>query len=339
MKKKIVFVVSFVLLAIASYLFLPLWGTSQTTQFSIQRGSSTKSVAIILKEKNIFSYPNLFILTVKIFNKSKQINSGDYTIDKKISIWQLFRILETGKGKNIKITIQEGLRSTQIFEILKASELNNNKNYEIYFEDVSFLRKNKLPPEAKNLEGFLFPETYHFSRLTTEKQVLQKMIATFFEKVPEKFQNNRSTGLSFYKLLILASIVEKETSFKADKKKIASVFYNRLNKGIGLYTDPTVIYGIKNFDGNLTKKHLKTPNPYNSYLNKGLPPTPISNPGVEAMNSVLYPEKTNYLYFIGKGDGSSYFSTNLKEHNKAVEKYQRKWYGIKEIYRIIHLSS
>ena len=298
MKKKIVFVVSFVLLAIASYLFLPLWGTSQTTQFSIQRGSSTKSVAIILKEKNIFSYPNLFILTVKIFNKSKQINSGDYTIDKKISIWQLFRILETGKGKNIKITIQEGLRSTQIFEILKASELNNNKNYEIYFEDVSFLRKNKLPPEAKNLEGFLFPETYHFSRLTTEKQVLQKMIATFFEKVPEKFQNNRSTGLSFYKLLILASIVEKETSFKADKKKIASVFYNRLNKGIGLYTDPTVIYGIKNFDGNLTKKHLKTPNPYNSYLNKGLPPTPISNPGVEAMNSVLYPEKTNYLYFF-----------------------------------------
>ena len=331
MKKKIVFVVSFVLLAIASYLFLPLWGTSQTTQFSIQRGSSTKSVAIILKEKNIFSYPNLFILTVKIFNKSKQINSGDYTIDKKISIWQLFRILETGKGKNIKITIQEGLRSTQIFEILKASELNNNKNYEIYFEDVSFLRKNKLPPEAKNLEGFLFPETYHFSRLTTEKQVLQKMIATFFEKVPEKFQNNRSTGLSFYKLLILASIVEKETSFKADKKKIASVFYNRLNKGIGLYTDPTVIYGIKNFDGNLTKKHLKTPNPYNSYLNKGLPPTPISNPGVEAMNSVLYPEKTNYLYFIGKGDGSSYFSTNLKEHNKAVEKYQRS--GRKKDYR------
>ena len=183
MKKKIVFVISSVLLSIASYLFLPLWGTSQETQFTIQKGSSTKNVAIILKEKNIFPYPNLFILTVKIFNISKKINRGDYAIKKKISTWQLLHILEKGRGKDLIITVQEGLRAKQIFEILKASELDNNKNYEIYFKDVLFLRKNKLPPEAKTLEGFLFPETYHFSRFTTEKQVLQKMIATFLEQI------------------------------------------------------------------------------------------------------------------------------------------------------------
>ena len=331
MKKFFIFATGIILLLIVGYLFLPLWGTSQTTHFSIQKGSSTKSIAHILKKKKIFFSPNLFILTVKIFNKSKQINSGDYTINKKKSIWQLLRILEKGKGKNVKITIQEGLRATQIIEILKASELDNNKNYEIYFKDASFLRKNKIPLEAKTPEGFLFPETYHFSRFTTEKQVLQKMIATFFKQIPKELQKSHSSGLSFYELLKLASIVEKETSFKEDKKKIASVFYNRLNRGIRLQTDPTVIYGIKNFDGNLTKKHLKTPDPYNSYLNKGLPPTPISNPGLDAINAVLNPDKTNYLYFTGKGDGSSYFSTNLKEHNRAVEKYQRS--GRKKDYR------
>ena len=311
MKKKIVFVISSVLLSIASYLFLPLWGTSQETQFTIQKGSSTKNVAIILKEKNIFPYPNLFILTVKIFNISKKINRGDYAIKKKISTWQLLHILEKGRGKDLIITVQEGLRAKQIFEILKASELDNNKNYEIYFKDVLFLRKNKLPPEAKTLEGFLFPETYHFSRFTTEKQVLQKMIATFLEQIPKELQKSHSSGLSFYELLTLASIVEKETSSKAEQKIISSVFYNRLKKNIRLQTDPTVIYGIKNFDGNLTKKHLKTPNIYNSYFNKGLPPTPISNPGLGAINAVLNPDKTNYLYFTAKGDGTSYFSTNF----------------------------
>ncbi len=309
---------------IISYLFLPLWGSSQNIQFSIPKGSSTKTIAYNLKEKKIFFYPNLFILTVKIFNKSKRIHSGDYEINSKISTWQLLRILEEGKGKTVKITIQEGLRAKQIFTILKESELDNNKNYETYFKDASFLRKNKLPSEAKTLEGFLFPETYHFSRFATEKQILQKMIATFFEKLPQKLQGNRSVDLSFYQLLILASIVEKETSLKAEQKTIVSVFYNRLKKDMKLQTDPTVIYGIENFDGNLTRKHLKAFSPYNTYLNKGLPPTPISNPGLDAINAVLHPEKTKYLYFTGKGDGTSYFSTNLKEHNKAVEKYQKR---------------
>ena len=330
-KKKYIFAISSILLLLSGYFFLPLWGSSLSIQFTIPKGSNTKTIAHILKEKKIFFYPNLFILTARIFNKSKRIHSGDYELNNKISTWQLLRMLEEGKGKILKITIQEGLRAEEIFAKLKASELDNNKNYKVYFRNKAFLRKNKLPPEAKTLEGFLFPETYHFSRFATEKQVLQKMIATFFEKIPKEFQNNFSTDLSFYQLLILASIVEKETSFKPEQKKIASVFYNRLKKDIKLQTDPTVIYGIKNFDGNLTRKHLKTPNPYNSYLNKGLPPSPISNPGLDSINAALYPEKTKYLYFTGKGDGTSYFSTNLKEHNRAVEKYQRS--GRKKDYR------
>ena len=173
-QKIFVIIFSVFCIFIFSYFFLPLWGSSLSIQFTIPKGSNTKTIAHILKEKKIFFYPNLFILTARIFNKSKRIHSGDYELNNKISTWQLLRMLEEGKGKILKITIQEGLRAEEIFAKLKASELDNNKNYKVYFQNKAFLRKNKLPSEAKTLEGFLFPETYHFSRFATEKRYCRK---------------------------------------------------------------------------------------------------------------------------------------------------------------------
>ena len=183
------------------------------------------------------------------------------------------------------------------------------------------MKRQKLPKEVENLEGFLYPDTYRFAMYTKEEDVLAKIIANFHKKTKSL---KEISGYSRYELLILASIVEKESSLENEKKIIASVFFNRLTQNIKLQTDPTVIYGIPNFNGNLTKKDLKTYTPYNTYQIKGLPPAPISNPSLSTIKSVYNPAKTKYLYFVGKGDGTSYFSTNLREHNNAVNRYQRR---------------
>ena len=308
---------------IVTFLYAPIWGSSKAKEFSIKKGASSKKVALILKDNNVFPFPNLFLASATLLGYSRNLNSGDYLITEKSSLLGIFKTLKEGKGAKVIVTIIEGLTAKQIFEELKKSKLQNDGNYQIYFTDKNFINSVNLPQEAKNLEGFLFPETYHFSRFSNEKQILKKMIATFQLRAAEQLNNAKDTKLSFYELLTMASIIEKETSKDNEKAKIASVFYNRLKRGYKLQTDPTVIYGIKNFNGNLTKKDLITPSPYNSYLNKGLPPTPISNPGLVAIKAATNPAKTKYLYFVGKGDGTSYFSKNLKEHNRVVRKYQK----------------
>ena len=303
------------------FFFIPIFGSKEKKEFIIPVGSSATKIAFILEQKNIFPFPYFFIALIKIFNYTKNIDSGEYTVQGRISLWQLFKLLQDGRLKDIEIKIIEGLRVREIFKILKNSNIENAGNYEFFFENKDFLRENNLPQEAKNLEGFLFPDTYNFSKYSSEKEILEKMITNFYKKI--KILENYS-DYTFYELLILASIVEKETSVNKEKKLIASVFFNRLEKNIRLQADPTVIYGIKDFDGNLTKKYLNTYTPYNTYKIKRLPPTPISNPGLDALQAVYFPAQTEYFYFVGKGDGSSYFSTTLKEHNQAVYRYQKK---------------
>lgn len=312
---------SFLLLFLV-ILLLPLSG-GKNLSFNIPDGSSTKQIAYILEKKEIFCCPTLFTVVVKILGSDKELNSGNYLVDSKVSFLGLLNRLKKGKGEIVRITIQEGLKASQIFAILKKSKLKNSGNYQMYFDQADFLRKNNLFKEAKTLEGFIFPDTYQFSIFTSEQKVLEKLIKTFHQKITKKLKKANSS-LSPYELLILASIVEKETSKVDDKYKVASVFFNRLKKGYRLQTDPTVIYGIKKFNGNLTRKDLRTPSPYNSYLNYGLPPTPISNPGEVAIDSVINPPDTKYLYFVGKGDGYSHFSKTLVEHNKMVKKYQKR---------------
>jgi UPF0755 protein len=181
------------------------------------------------------------------------------------------------------------------------------------------------PIKSKTLEGFLFPETYKFSKASTEKTILKKMVDTFFQKLPVNYEQlAKKVGLTFYEAIILASIIEKETSVPAERTLIASVFHNRLKQRMRLQTDPTVIYGIKNFDGNLTRKQLRTRTPYNTYINYGLPPTPIANPGLESLMAAVKPANSNYIYFVAKGDGTHAFSVNYQQHKRAVAKFQRR---------------
>ena len=186
----------------------------------------------------------------------------------------------------------------------------------------------KLSIPSLTPEGFIFPETYSFSRPVTAHEIVERIVEEGRKRLDERLkgwkERGQQLGFNPYQVLVLASIIEKETGKPEERGVISSVFHNRLRIAMPLQSDPTVIYGIQNFDGNLTKEHLKTPGPYNTYLNTGLPPTPICNPGLDAIKAAVYPEDTDYLYFVGKGDGSHQFSATYKEHQRAVDNFQRR---------------
>ncbi len=317
----VVAVICLFTLVCITFVLYPFFGSKETKSFTIPLGASAKQTSLILEKAEVLPFPYLFVIFTVVFDYAGSINGGDYEINKKFSLLELLNILQTGRQKDVVVKIIEGLSAKQIFKILRASNLKNSGNYKVFFNDLKFIASNKLSLEAKNLEGFLFPDTYHFSKFATEEQVLKKIIANFHKKIASLAKNQ---DYSPYELLILASIIEKETSVKAEKKIVASVFFNRLEKNIRLQTDPTVIYGIKNFNGNLTKKHLNELTPYNTYRIRALPPTPISNPGIDAIEAAYFPAQTDFLYFVGKGNGRSHFSVTLKEHNRAVLRYQKR---------------
>jgi UPF0755 protein len=173
------------------------------------------------------------------------------------------------------------------------------------------------------LEGYLFPDTYHLSRGMTPRAVIDVMVKRFFAVMGPFSEAIRQSGMSLEQVVTLASIVEKETGAPEERPLIAGVFLKRLKNNMRLESDPTVIYGIDPFDGNLKKEDLRTHTPYNTYLIKGLPPGPISSPGLEAIKAVLFPAQTDFLYFVSKNDGTHHFSKTFSEHRKAVRKYQK----------------
>jgi UPF0755 protein len=182
-----------------------------------------------------------------------------------------------------------------------------------------------IPAEAPSFEGYLFPDTYFFSRPIAGKEILRRLILEGRKKwSPEWELARQNKQFSLHQILTLASIIEKESGNFNEQPLIASVFYNRLSRGMRLQSDPTVIYGIPNFNGNLTRFDLTNPSPYNTYVINGLPPGPIANPGTSAIKAALFPQTTLYLYFVADGTGKHIFSKTLAEHNQAVNFYQRK---------------
>jgi UPF0755 protein len=220
------------------------------------------------------------------------------------------------------VTIPEGFTKEQIAELLAGKDLANKHEFLSLTDDPEVLKKYGV--KGTGLEGYLYPDTYQFGRGLSAKSIIDVMIKRFREVTGPLKVRVSETGMTIKEVIILASIVEKETGRPEERSLIASVFLNRLKRRMRLESDPTVIYGIKNFNGNLTRKDLSKPTPYNTYVIRGLPPGPIANPGLEAIKAVLYPVQADYLYFVSKNDGSHYFSKTLSEHNKAVKRYQKK---------------
>jgi UPF0755 protein len=234
---------------------------------------------------------------------------------------QVLDVLVDGKTYLHRITIPEGFTLKQIAEVLRTNELGQTDEFIALATDPQYVSSFEI--NAQSLEGYLFPDTYYFPRSATTKMIIRKMVERFDEQFPAQWHDRaKALGRTVHEIVTLASIIEKETGAAFERPLIASVFHNRLKKKMRLESDPTVIYGIPNFDGNIKRKHLRALTPYNTYRIKGLPPGPIANPGREAIKAALYPDKTDYLFFVSKKDTTHHFSKTIQEHRKAVRKYQ-----------------
>ena len=278
----------------------------------------------MLEQEGIIKNRQFFVLLATLLGKKKKVKAGEYEFHTQMLPLEVLDTLVKGQVKRHLVTIPEGYTLSQIAQLL--GELN-------LLEKRGFLEKASSPTlinalglshlAGSTLEGYLFPDTYHLIREMDPEEVIQMMVHQF-KKVSRPDLPNRASelGISEREAVILASIIEKETPLSEEKPLISAVFHNRLKKKIPLQSDPTVIYGIKNFNGNLTREDLLRPTPYNTYLVVGLPPTPICNPGKESLLAAVHPAPVPYLYFVSRNDGSHYFSSDIEEHNRAVWKYQ-----------------
>ena len=307
------------------FLVSPAGIDKKETIFIVKKGTGLRAVANELRRKSLIKSKDLFILCAILKGGTKDVKAGEYSLNQSMSPLRIFNILSTGAIKTYTLTIPEGLTAQQIADLLAKKNLTNMREFIPLVMDKTLAASYHI--DGTNLEGYLFPDTYVISRDTGARELIDLMIKRFQKIFTDLIKDQESTTgrlLPAKDIVTLASIVEKEAGLPEEKPIIASVFLNRLKKRMRLESDPTVIYGLNNFDGNLKKKDLRTPGPYNTYLNYGLPPGPIANPGRESLMAVLKPAKTNYLYFVAKNDGSHHFSASLSEHNKAVYRYQKR---------------
>lgn len=292
-------------------------------EVEILKGSSVKRIAALLAKEDVVESAWKFETYIRVTNQAKGLKAGNYVFEEGLLAQDVLDKMIAGKVKLSKFTLPEGYNIHEVCKLLVNKNLMTADQCDTEVKRVELIREDNQ--NIKTLEGYLFPDTYSYGKNIKASQLTQQMVNLFYKKVgSERFEKAKKMGFSPHQLIIFASIVEKETGLAKERPLIASVFHNRLKKGMLLQTDPTVIYGIKNFDGNIRRSDLKTDTPYNTYTRPGLPIGPICNPGLESIDAVLNPLSSPYIYFVAKGDGSHYFSETLAQHNKAVQYYQLK---------------
>ena len=304
------------------FLITPL-NIEQSIDFTVEAGMSFTDLNEQFKSKKIIENTRFMEFLARYSGQANKIKSGEYKLKPGIKPSELLDLLVSGKVVQYSMTLLEGW---QIGEMLQAVQANEILEKKINTYDADSLM-SELGFSETIPEGLFFPDTYHFPKGTTDIAFLQRAYKRLQKVLDEEWQQ-RAANLPYknaYEALIMASIIEKETGLASERGTIAGVFVRRLNKNMKLQTDPTVIYAMgQQFNGNIRKKDLDIDSPYNTYRYKGLPPSPIALVGREAINAALHPEDGKSLYFVAKGDGSHYFSETLKEHNRAVAKYQLK---------------
>jgi UPF0755 protein len=308
----------FVAAAIFNY---PPKGYPTTAEVRVDPGDSLAVVAHKLRAQKLIANERLFLLWARLKGVEKKIHLGLYRFEGRVPAWEILERLTTGKGMFHKVTIPEGLTVKEIADLLEKLQVANAEKFLAEASAPELLESLGLP--SQGIEGYLFPSTYYFVPSTSEKNIILAM-AEQFRKVsaPVLERTNGSLRLTPHELITLASIIEKETGLEAERPLISAVFHNRLKLNMPLQSDPTVIYGLKKFQGNLTRKHLQELSPYNTYRVPGLPPGPICNPGLSSINAAAAPAKVPYLYFVSRNDGSHQFSASLEAHNQAVKSFQ-----------------
>ena len=288
---------------------------------TIERGMSFRLVADGLEKAGVIRDAESFSLAARILGVYKKVKAGEYEFTTDMPPVDVLELLVKGKVKRYFVTIPEGYNLRDVAFVLKTAGLAEPEVFMARATDPELALS--LGVEGPTLEGYLFPDTYEFTRGMKTDEMIARMAGRFIKGYSE-FEGEASRhGMSMRKVVTLASLIEKETGAPEEREVISAVFHNRLKKGIKLQSDPTVIYGINGFDGNIRKSHLSIKSPYNTYRHYGFPPGPIANPGRESISAALRPAKADFIYFVSRNDGSHQFSRTLKEHNRAVDEFQR----------------
>ena len=341
MKKFFVFLL--ILLLILSG--VGFWGYQKLTEFvdtpvnvtqdqllTIERGTTGSKLAALLEQEKILEHADLLPWLLKLQPQLNKVKAGTYSLTGVKTLQDLLDMINSGKEAQFSVkfiegkTFKEWRKNLENAPHLKQTLQGKSDKEIMALLDIPAVAKAVY--EWNNMDGWLYPDTYNYTPNSTDLELLKRS-TTRLQKALDKAWNERDENLSLtdpYQMLILASIVEKETGIAAERPQVASVFINRLKANMKLQTDPTVIYGMgESYTGNIRKKDLETITPYNTYMIEGLPPTPIAMVSESALQAVAHPAKTDFYYFVADGSGGHKFTRNLNEHNKAVQEYLR-WY-------------
>lgn len=315
----------FIFYATETYYKKPMGNGPSTLVFEIRTGEPFALISQRLEERGLIEHAPLLNMMARFYGLSSKMRAGEYALSDGLSPKEIIQVISSGKSINYPFTVTEGLNS---YEIAINYEKKGHGKKEEFLQACADpqLLEQILGVKLSQCEGYLFPETYNFEKRTTARQMVEVMLKTFVKNYNRVAQGRNLGGWSRHQILTFASLIEKETGAAIERPMIASVFFNRLQKGIKLQTDPTVQYGVLAETGiypqNITKKDLLTPTPYNTYTKEGLPPGPISNPGKESLRAVFEPSQTEFLFFVSRNDGTHVFSKTYEEHQQAVRSFQ-----------------
>lgn len=300
-------------------------GTSdQSVYFEVFPGDSIKRVGKRLEKQRLITDSFRFSVFARLTGET-EIRVGEYELKSTMYPAEILQTIVSGRSVEHQITFQEGLNKFEMAELFASKGLGNKKEF-LALVDSRPLVQELLGEKHSSLEGYLFPETYHVTQYTGAEGLIRKMVERF-KSVYKEVERVKSINMSRHEIVTLASIIEKETGAPEERAVISSVYHNRLKKPMRLQADPTVLYGMwveaKKFKNNITRSDLKRKTRYNTYTNSGLPYGPIANPGEESLKAAVNPERTEYLYFVSRNDGTHVFSTNYRAHTNAVRKFQK----------------
>ncbi|ADC88784.1 aminodeoxychorismate lyase [Thermocrinis albus DSM 14484] len=311
-----------VLILFLLFLFYGFLPVKADKTVDIPYGMSTPQMAMYLYEQGLLRTPLSFLL-LHVVVKGK-LEAGEYEFKGWTWPWDVYRKIRYGLKKTYKITIPEGSDIYDIARILENNGITKGEDFLKWATSPQVAKKYGL--RVYGMEGFLFPDTYFFSRNTHPLTIIDTMYHNFLRRTKPLREELLQKGMSLEEWVTVASMIEKETAVKEEKPLVAAVIYNRIKRGMKLQIDPTVIYALKRknmWDGKLTLKDLKIDDPYNTYLYPGLPPTPICNPGLDSLEAALRPAKVDYLYFVANGEGGHFFSVTYEDHLKKVNLYRQ----------------
>jgi UPF0755 protein len=298
-------------------------GSRESVAFRVERGQGVRNVANRLEAAGVIQDADAFVLLARVRGADAAVKAGEYEVSPGWSASDVLDHLVAGRVKTYATVLPEGIRATEIADRLAEAGLADRDAFLQVVGDAEFAHSLGIP--ADSLEGYLYPETYELPKDLSARDLARILVGQFDAAWKQIEPQAQGLALSKHEIVTLASIVEKETAVPSERPLIAAVFLNRLKRGMRLETDPTVIYGIANFDGNLRRRDLRDEsNSYNTYQIPGLPPGPIASPGIDALRAVVSPAETEYLYFVSKNDGTHQFSKTYREHVNAVNRYQKK---------------